>query len=300
MRRREFLAAGTVVPAAGALGLWPRIGLTQEPAWRVFEVTTRAEIISPSGVTRVWLPVPLTTDTGYQKSLGNTWNGEGGKVGYVQDPKYGAGIVSAEFPDGHPQPVLQVVSRFATRDRAVDFAKAGSVPPEDPRVLKLNLAATELIPTNGIVRTTAIPSGSRASIADVATPAATEISSCPGPSAAWTSPSACATSNGTGMAVAICLTTAPICLPMTDSCGPHMPMSLMYAVPGRPVASSIAEAGRMRASVVGTWVWLPITAATLPLKCHASACFSLVASACMSTTMMDVSLRTSATISGAS
>src|SRR3989304_1143631 len=40
----------------------------------------------------------------------------------------------------------------------------------------------------------------------------------------------------------------------------------------------------MRASAVGTCVWLPNTAATRPSRYQPMACFSLVASACMSTT----------------
>jgi transglutaminase-like putative cysteine protease len=156
MRRREFLTAGTVLPAAGALGLWPRVALAEDPAaWRVFEVTTQVEVLKPAGVTRVWLPLPLAADTGYQKGLGNSWSAEGGTARLTHDSKYDAGMVSGEFPESVHKPALKVVSRFATRDRAVDFAKPGSAPPEDPKVLKLNLAATELIPTDGIVRTTA-------------------------------------------------------------------------------------------------------------------------------------------------
>jgi transglutaminase-like putative cysteine protease len=64
-------------------------------------------------------------------------------------------MVSAEFSEPAEKPALKVVSRFATRDRSVDLAGPGSAPSEDPKVLKLNLAATDLIPTDGIVRTTA-------------------------------------------------------------------------------------------------------------------------------------------------
>ena len=43
--------------------------------WRAFEVTTRVEILNPSGLTRAWVPLPLTEDTDYHKTLGRTWNG---------------------------------------------------------------------------------------------------------------------------------------------------------------------------------------------------------------------------------
>jgi transglutaminase-like putative cysteine protease len=156
MDRRTFLKTGAAVPAAALSGV-PRFAFADAAGggqWRVFEVTTQAEILKPSGVTRVWLPVPLPADTGYQKNLGSRWTADGGTAAYSQDPKYGAGIVSAEFPESVQKPLVRLVSRFATRDRAVDMAKAGRVK-EDQGVLKLNLAATSLLPTDGVVRTTA-------------------------------------------------------------------------------------------------------------------------------------------------
>jgi transglutaminase-like putative cysteine protease len=112
------------------------------------------QVLKPHGVTRVWLPVPLAKDTDYQKSLGNAWTADGGTVKYTQDPRYGAGMVTAEFPQSVPQPKLELVSRFTTRDRTADFSRA-SASREDPAILKLALASTELIPTDGIVRKTA-------------------------------------------------------------------------------------------------------------------------------------------------
>ena len=69
--------------------------------------------------------------------------------------------------------------------------------------------------------------------------------------------------------------------PMTESCGPVMPASVMKAVPP----------GRTRASAVCTCVWVPTTAVTLPSSQRASAIFSLVASAWTSTSTSGVSLR---------
>ncbi len=156
MDRRAFLKSGAMVPAAAALSALPRTAAASTPGpWRVFEVTTTAEILKPAGVTRVWLPVPLTADTSYQKSLGNSWSAEGGNVSYAQDAKYSMGVVHSEFSESAKSPKLVVVSRFATRDHAVDLSGSGSGAKEDPAVLKFNLQATELIPTDGIVRDTA-------------------------------------------------------------------------------------------------------------------------------------------------
>ena len=155
MDRRAFIKTSVALPAAAAVSGLPQIAAATTPgAWRVFEVTTTAEILKPAGVTRVWLPVPLTADTPYQKSLGNSWNAEGGNAGYTQDAKYSMGVVHAEFPDSAKSPKLVLVSRFATRDHAADLSRSGGVR-EDSAVLRLNLQATELIPTDGIVRDTA-------------------------------------------------------------------------------------------------------------------------------------------------
>jgi len=57
--------------------------------------------------------------------------------------------------------------------------------------------------------------------------------------------------------------------PITESCGPVIPASVMNAVPfGSTVASE-----------VWTCVWVPTTAVTRPSSQRASADFSLVASA---------------------
>jgi len=156
MNRRAFIKTSVALPAAVAVSGLPRISTASTPGpWRVFEVTTSAEILQPAGATRVWLPVPLTADTPYQKSLGNSWSAEGGNVSYSQDVKYSMGIVHAEFPGSAQNPKLVLVSRFATRDRAVDLSRPGGASKEDPATLRLNLQATELIPTDGIVRDTA-------------------------------------------------------------------------------------------------------------------------------------------------
>ena len=156
MDRRTFLKAGATLPAA--LVYAPHLGAAgADPSWRAFEVVTRVQVLDADGATRVWLPAPLTRDTEYFKNLGNDWSTEGGSVMYVEEPKHGAAIVAAGFPASASNPVVRLVSRFAARDHRVDLKTAPRTPPrEDPAVLKLALQPTELIPTDGIVRDTAM------------------------------------------------------------------------------------------------------------------------------------------------
>ena len=122
--------------------------------WRTFEVTTRLEILEPSGVTRAWVPLPLMGDTSYQKRLGDTWDGNATEPRVWRDPRYDAGLVHAEWPATVKAPVLQVVSRFSTLDRSVDLTGPAPARVKDED-LKAFLEATTLLPTGGIVLKTA-------------------------------------------------------------------------------------------------------------------------------------------------
>jgi transglutaminase-like putative cysteine protease len=156
MDRRTFLRSTGLASASLTLATQSFLARAQSTGagrWRLFDVTTRVEVLKPGGVTRVWLPTPLTIDTPYQKSLGNSWTAEGGKAGMEADPKYGAGIVGAEFPEG-ARPVLTLTSRFATRDIAVDLARPGEVPALDRATMAKYTGPTDLLPTDGIVRET--------------------------------------------------------------------------------------------------------------------------------------------------
>jgi transglutaminase-like putative cysteine protease len=160
MDRRDFMritglaSVGIAVTDAFSNPLAQAAADSASPAkWRIFEVSTRVEVQKPVGVTRVWIPTPLTQDTPFQKALGNSFQAEGGTAGYAVDPKYGAGIVWAEWPEG-VRPVLVETSRFATRDIAVDLSKPGTEKAEDPAVLAQFTHATEFIPTDGIVKET--------------------------------------------------------------------------------------------------------------------------------------------------
>lgn len=158
MDRRTFLKSGAVAVAAAGITR-PLGAIAAEPSgqakWRTFEVTTKVEVIKPSGVTRAWVPMPLMPDTDYQKSLGQSWTGNAANMRVYRDEKYGTGIFYAEWPAGEAAPVAEVVTRFATRDRAVDWSAPGNPAPEDKATLKKYISGTKSITTDGIVRKTA-------------------------------------------------------------------------------------------------------------------------------------------------
>src|SRR5262245_42386433 len=157
MNRRELLQASLAFPALAAAPFGVREALAAQSAagWRTYEVVTRVEISSPNGISRAWIPLPYAVKTDWHTPIGNKWNGNG-EMKVVEDGKYGAQMLYAEWKSGEKAPVAEVTSRFATRDREVDFSKpASGAASLSAAEVKLNTAATELIPTDGIVRETA-------------------------------------------------------------------------------------------------------------------------------------------------
>jgi transglutaminase-like putative cysteine protease len=158
MKRRAFL---TMSASAGfTLSLGPQLvrsaAANTAAPWRKFEAVTKIEVANPTGVTRAWVPVPLLSDTDYFKRQGDTWTGNASAARAVKDSKYDLGLVYAEWPAIEKAPVIEITSRFSTRDRAVDLARPpATAPREDKAVLARYLEPTQLIPTDGIVRDTA-------------------------------------------------------------------------------------------------------------------------------------------------
>lgn len=162
MDRRKFLASSVAVPAAATLAGFPGLAFAQQSEfdpkpgqqWRAFEVTTRVEVAKPAGVTRVWVPVP-SVDESWQRTMGNSWTGNAPIMKLVHDRKYAAGMFYAEWPEGEKAPLVELTSRFATRDRALDLSSPGKVEPLPAGSRDFYTEPTELIPTDGIVQQTA-------------------------------------------------------------------------------------------------------------------------------------------------
>jgi len=163
MDRRKFLTLSAALPAVSALSHLPgvvSIARAQQKdfnprpgAWHAYEVTTRVEVMKPTGVTRVWVPVPVVASE-YQKLQGNKWSGNARVMEPVTDPQYGAGMVYAEWSAAERAPVLEVISRFQTQDRATDWAKKAAAR-LDPAMVRKWTQPTDLMPTDGIVKETA-------------------------------------------------------------------------------------------------------------------------------------------------
>ena len=121
--------------------------------WRSFEVSTTITLPEANGVSRVWLPVP-DVNSDYQRSGDNTWTGNATQAQISADTAQGTKLLYAEFAADVAAPTLTLKSMVQTRNRAVDWTQTRMVQ-EDPAVLKANLAASELLPVDGVVLDTA-------------------------------------------------------------------------------------------------------------------------------------------------
>src|SRR5262249_53794121 len=68
MKRREFLESGSIASASLAFAR-PKCFLSLARAsdgWRAFQVTTRVEVLKPSGATHIWVPAALLNETPFQ------------------------------------------------------------------------------------------------------------------------------------------------------------------------------------------------------------------------------------------
>ena len=126
----------------------PQVG-----AWRTFDVTTRVDIAKPQGTTQVWLPVP-TVESDWQRSFTSDFRSNG-NARLTEDRQYGARMLQVSFEPGVAAPYVELTSRVQTRNRAEDFAQK-TASTEDAASLRFWTQPTRLLPTDGIVRDTAI------------------------------------------------------------------------------------------------------------------------------------------------
>jgi transglutaminase-like putative cysteine protease len=155
--RRDFLKAGAAFSAATAI---PHIGFAQaafapQPgAWRNFEITTRLAVAFADGKTQAWVPLPSVNEKDWFKSNDSDWK-TNGKATRIKDPNDGTEMLHVEWSVDEKAPVAEIVSRVSMRDRAVDLSKPGQAEPLSAQDRARYLAATDLVPTDGIVKQTA-------------------------------------------------------------------------------------------------------------------------------------------------
>lgn len=152
MQRRDFLKTTTALAGAGLFPFHPAAAAQSplsEPGWRTFEVTTKVELPASAGVKRAWVPLPSIYDADWIRPMGNLWEGNANEMRTLHDTKYGAEMLYAEWASDAPS-TLDIVSRFAARDRGTDFSRRHACQLDDV-TRTLYTQPTHLLPTDGIV-----------------------------------------------------------------------------------------------------------------------------------------------------
>jgi transglutaminase-like putative cysteine protease len=156
MNRRDFLRS-TGVAFAGLTLRPAELSFAQHPpsdGWRRFEVTTRAEVLKPSGETKIWLPAALIQNASFQRTISNQIGFGDGKARMVENKPAGLGIVVATFPP-EVKPVLTLSSQVELKNYSVDLSKPGLARPLSAAESQYFLQPHKNIPTDGIVKSTA-------------------------------------------------------------------------------------------------------------------------------------------------
>lgn len=136
-------------PGSSATRL-PPVKAPEPPAlWRSYEITTNVFLPTRPTRSRLWLPLPFSQDTLFQRNLATTWNSNAQKASMRRLPDGELEVFYCEWAENAP-PQLQITSTVTTADRHFDITKR-TMPPEREDILRRNLQSSSLIPNEGKV-----------------------------------------------------------------------------------------------------------------------------------------------------
>jgi len=145
LRRREFVAAGLWIAAISATFFRQN----RSSGARTFDITMQIDVVDAHAPVRLWLPLPLTRATPYQRSLAQTWTSDTQQVelrGGENEPP----MLVAWWSDATVGPALTLNLQVSTTPYRVSPDQPGAREPRS--ALERYLQPTTLIPTDGIVR----------------------------------------------------------------------------------------------------------------------------------------------------
>lgn len=132
IERRDFLKAGVAISLLSVAPRSAHANATFAPQpgdWRRIQLRTRIALKQPDGAAQAWVPVPSLDETDWFRSDGSAWSVNAQSAELETDPKYGAEMLHLQWRADEAAPVVEVVSTFATRDRAIDFSRPGNAAP---------------------------------------------------------------------------------------------------------------------------------------------------------------------------
>ena len=158
LHRREFLHRAAAVLSISAL---PRVAHAQSAfvpmagTWRTFDIVTKLTIEKPEGAVQSWVPLPSVNEADWHRPGETTWTTNAVSAEIRRDRRYGAKMLHLRWAEGETSPIADVTSRVTMQDRAIDLTISADAAHLTDADRRLYLAATDLIPTDGIVKETA-------------------------------------------------------------------------------------------------------------------------------------------------
>ncbi len=144
MNRRAFLVGMGSGVSAGLLRAAGRE--------RTFEITTKVQVEPGAGPTRLWMPGILRAGVSFQRVVSERVEAGAGRAEVTGATRDGLRVLSVAFPAGVAAS-LTVTSVVTRLEYSVDLNRAGGGAGKIPDYF---LRATKLLPTDGIVKTTAM------------------------------------------------------------------------------------------------------------------------------------------------
>lgn len=118
--------------------------------WRTYEVVTTIHLKGPSAKARLWLPLPFTQDTLYQRTLGHAWQGNTVNASMRRQPDGELELFHCDWRGGEDA-TLRLTTHVTTADRHFDVTRR-TVAPERDDILRRYLQSTRQIPNDGLAR----------------------------------------------------------------------------------------------------------------------------------------------------
>ncbi len=151
LTKRAFLTGLAATPCLTGLARADSPLFAPEPgAWTEYQVSTTMNLATPKNLAQAWVPLPSVSSPAWVKPLGNDWHGAGFTAQEVD--ANGAKLLHVTWAAGSAAPAITVRSRFASRDRAVDWNRPGKVPPLSAMERQRYLDATDYIPVTGEIQ----------------------------------------------------------------------------------------------------------------------------------------------------
>ena len=129
----------------------PPVRAQELPAeWQHYQIVTTLKLNAPGTSARLWLPLPSSRETTYQRTVSHTWQGNPYSAGIQREPDERLEVLHCEWKDA-ANATLQLVTTVSTADRHFDITRR-TVAPDRDDILRASLRASNRIPNDGPAR----------------------------------------------------------------------------------------------------------------------------------------------------